>query len=179
MNSIPAAAFLLVKVNQNAKHVLSSIRMSQYIRWAATTYGPFQVIAYLEGENHEQLAEHIEQLRSQEGILEVDARMCKTIPGDEELKPFQVQKPEASVILLGVNYKEEKERVVTYHLRDVLGIRLARAMWGPSDIIVVAEADDHESMRNLICDQIKVMKGVASCTTLYCYPNSLNPSPAT
>jgi hypothetical protein len=71
-----------------------------------------------------------------------------------------------------VNYREEKERVVTYHLRQVEGIRLARAMWGPADIIVVAEAGDHESMRNLICDQIKVMKGVASCTTLYCYPHS-------
>jgi hypothetical protein len=172
MNSAPAATFLLIKANRNANRLLDFIRVGKYIQWAAATYGPYPIVAYLEGKKHQQLSEYIEELRSREGIAELDARMCKEIPGDEALVPFQIQKPEAAVILVGVNYREEKERIVTYNLRKVEGIKLARAMWGPSDIIVIAEAGDHESMRNLICDQIKVMKGVTSCSTLYCYPNS-------
>jgi hypothetical protein len=172
MHTMPAATFLLIKANQNANRLLHSIRSEKHVRWAAVTYGPFQIVAYLEGESHGQLTAFIEELRSWKEILELDARMCKAIPGDEELKPFRIQGPEASVVLVGVNYREEKERIVTYNLRKVEGIRLARAMWGPADIIVVAEAGDHEAMRNLICDQIKVMKGVVACTTLYCYPEA-------
>ena len=41
---------------------------------------------------------------------------------------------------------------------------------GPTDIVAIAEASDHESMRNIICYEIKTMKGVSSNTTLYCYP---------
>jgi hypothetical protein len=172
MITIPAAAFLLIKVNRNAHSVLQTIRTEAHVRWAAATFGPYQIVAYLAGDSHGRLTDFIEELRSRDGIQELDARMCKAIPGDEELKPFRIAGPEASVVLVGVNYREEKERIVTYNLRKVDGIRLARAMWGPADIIVVAEAGDHEAMRNLICDQIKVMKGVLTCTTLYCYPET-------
>ena len=170
MKKVRPAAFLLIKTNTNAYGAVPSIRNEEYVRWASATYGPYQIVAYVDSEGRRELTDFIEGMRTREEIAELDARMCKPIPGDEELSGFEITKPESTVLLIGTNYREEKERIITYNLRELKGIKFARAMWGPADIIAVAEADDHESMRNLICDQVKIMKGVLSNITLYSYP---------
>jgi nitrate reductase NapAB chaperone NapD len=169
MEKVKPAAFLLIKTNLNAYHVVRSIRNEKHVQWASAVYGPYQIVAYIESENQRELAEFIESIRTQRRILELDARMCKVIPGDQELKPFKITKPEFAVLLINVNYKEEKERIVTINLRRLKGVLLSRAMWGPADIVVVVEEQNHELMRNLICDKIKTLKGVLTNTTLYCY----------
>lgn len=138
--------------------------------WAKAIYGPYQIVAYLEAGDEAKVVNVIEEMRSIEGINEIDARRVKVIPKDDELAGFSLTKPINAVLLINVNYKEEKERVVTWNLREVPGVAYARAMWGPTDIVAIVEADDHESMRNLICDDIKVLKGVRENSTLYCYP---------
>jgi len=169
-NNHKDAAFLLMKTRVNAKELARELGAKPWIRWASEVYGPFPIIGYAEADNQLQLTENIEILRTDTRIGEIDARMCKWIPGDEDLQRLQVTRPETAVLLINVNYSEEKERIVTYKLRELMSVSLARAMWGPADIIAVVEEDSHETMRNLICDQIKTMKGVASNTTLYCYP---------
>lgn len=169
MNKVKPAAYLLIKTNLDARKVLKSVGNSSNVKWSNNVYGPYQVVAYAETETYEQLSEFIEDIRSRRYVTELDARMVKTIPKDELLGSVKTTKKQTAVLLVNVNYKEEKERIVTYHLREIKGVKWARAMWGPADIIVIVEADDHESMRNLICDEIKTMKGVLSNTTLYCY----------
>lgn len=170
MKKVKPAALLLIKTDSNAYQVLSSIKDEDYVRWASATYGPYQIVAYIESEGHGKLAELIESVRTKKMISELDARMCKAIPGDEGLNPLKITKSESAVLLINVNYHEEKERDVAYNLRKLKSVKLARAVWGPSDIIAVVEGDDQESMRNSICDEIKIMKSVLTNTTLYCYP---------
>ena len=101
----------------------------------------------------------------------MDARMCKAIPGDEELGAMVTPaKPEVAVLLICVDHHFVKEREVTWKLREHPSVAWARAMWGPDDIVAVVEAGEHEAMRNVICDDVKVMKGVVRNCTLYAYP---------
>lgn len=167
---IKPAAFLLIKTNSNAVKIVNSIKRYSLVVWATVVYGPYQIIAYIEGKDERELSKFIEDVRSRRDIIELDARMCKSIPEDEKLTPFKIVKPKSAVLLISVNYKEEKEKITTYNLRRLKGIKLARAMWGPADIIAVVEASDQEAMRNLICDGVKLMKGVKTNTTLFCYP---------
>ncbi len=164
------ATFLLIKTNLNAFRVVNSIKANKLVVWANVVYGPYQIVAYIESDDENEITELIEELRARRYISELDARKVKIIPDDDKLKPFKITNKLSAVLLINVNYKEEKERVVTYNLRKISGVKLARAMWGPADIISIVEASDHEAMRNLICDDIKIMKGIASNTTLYCYP---------
>jgi DNA-binding Lrp family transcriptional regulator len=127
-------------------------------------------VAYATAPSASELASLAERVREVPGVARLDARVCKRIPGDEDLSEPSPSMPEQAVLLINVDYAAEKERVVTWKLREIPQIALARAMWGPSDIIAIVEESDHESMRDLICDGIKVIKGVASNTTLYCYP---------
>ena len=167
----PPAAFLLITTNQHAGRTAHRLRAEPGVTWAAAVYGPYQVAAYTQADTPEALADFTERLRSQPMITALDARLCKPIPGDEILPPFQVNQPVAALLLINVNYREEKERVVTLKLRQLPAVRLARAMWGPADIIALVQAPDQEALRNVICDQIKNLPGVAANTTLYCYPN--------
>ena len=165
-------AFLLITPENQGAPVCQRLRASPPVVWAAQAYGPHPVIAYASAACQDGLSEYVESLRNDPAVRAIDARMCKHIPGDEELSPLELIGPELAVLLINVNYEIEKERIVSYRLRENCRVKLARAMWGPADIIALVEAPDHESMRNLICDEIKVMKGVATNTTLYCYPGS-------
>ena len=167
--TIPAA-FLLMKTKSNAIKIVNSIKQYRLVVWTSVVYGPYQIVAYVQGKDERQLAQSIEGFRSRRDIAELDARMCKSLPEDEKLAPFKIVEPHSAVLLIDVNYQEEKERITTHNLRTLKGVRLARAMWGPTDIIAVVEAPDHEAMRNLICDDVKSTKGVRTNTTLYCYP---------
>jgi DNA-binding Lrp family transcriptional regulator len=171
--NVNAASFLFFKTNQNSLEVLRRLKERELMKWVTSVYGPYQIVGYMEMSDYTQLVKSIESLRCENGVTHLDARMVKNIPEDSFLKDFKLIRPERSVLLINVNYRVEKERVVTLQLRKLSQIVLARAMWGPSDIIAVAEADDHESMRNLICDQVKVLPGVQSNTTLYCYQTHL------
>ena len=168
---VKPSAFLLIKTKDNSFHLLKKILSKKDVVWANNVYGPYQIVAYIEAENDFQLATVIEEMRVENGVEEIDARMVKIIPKDDELDSFKVTKQDSVVLLINVNYRDEKERVVTWNLRKLAGVKLARAMWGPADIIAIVEADSHEEMRNLICDEVKIMNGVISNTTLYCYPN--------
>ena len=170
-NKIKPTAFLLVNTNLDACKVKGSIKKIDAIKWIANVFGPYQLVAYLVTETRKELIETIEDIRSRRYIKNLDARMVKTIPKDEELKEFTVIKSEVACLLINVDYTQEKERNVTYNLRRLKGVVFARAMWGPADIIAIVEAKDHETMRNLICDDIKMMKGVKTNTTLYGYKN--------
>jgi DNA-binding Lrp family transcriptional regulator len=75
------------------------------------------------------------------------------------------------VLHITVDHRVEKERVIVERLRALPSIAFARAMWGPADVIAIVEAPDPETLRDVICDQVKVLPGVASNTTLYCYPD--------
>jgi len=149
---------------------VQDLEATEFVRWVSAAYGPHQLVAYLEAEGNAELACATESLRTLPGVVELDARFCKRIPEDVDVGPPETTNEAVAVLLITVNYAEEKERVVALQLRRLEGVRSARAMWGPADIIAVAEADDHEVLRNLICDEVKMMKGVASNTTLYCYP---------
>jgi len=168
---VKQATFFLIKTNLNALKVVESVKSEPLVEWATVAYGPYQVVAYIECNDEKQMAQFIENLRSRRYITELDARRVKIIPKDNKLKSFKIIKKVSAVLLVGVDYKEEKERVVTWNLREVKGVVWARAMWGPTDIVAIVQADNHESMRNLICDDIKTMKGVKSNSTLYCYPH--------
>ena len=163
------ACFLLIKTNLDARQCVNFVKQSSLVVWADNVFGPYQIVAYIQAETLKEITSYVESLRAQKYINELDARMCKPIPGDDELKLFNVSKNQSAVLLINVNYKEEKERNVTYNLRKINGIVYARAMWGPTDIVAIIEAGDPEAMRNLICDEVKVSKGVATNTTLYCY----------
>lgn len=164
------AAFLLIKTNSNAIKIANSIEQYSPVAWASVVYGPYQIVAYVEGNDERKLSTFIENVRSRRDVAELDARICKSIPEDARLKTSKMEKPNSAVLLINVDYKEEKERTTANNLRRLKGVRLTRAMWGPTDIIAVVEASDPEAMRNLICDQVKSMKGVRTNTTLYCYP---------
>jgi len=172
--STQAQCFLLIKTNLNAHRVLKgAILPLKELEWAAVIYGPYQIAAYVTSDDERSLTNTIETLRAERPILELDVRRCKRLPEDDELGSIQGHPRKAiqACLLINVDYREEKERIVTVALRKLQGVRLARAMWGPSDIIAVVEAQNHEAMRNLICDEIKVMKGVANNCTLFCYPD--------
>jgi hypothetical protein len=165
-----SASFLLIKSRRSAFEVANFVGSKLPVRWVSPVYGPYQVVAYVSGNDERKVAEFIEMLRSEMPDGEVDARLCKASPGDESLGELDVKGRPAAVLLINVNYAQEKERIVTYRLRELKGVAFARAMWGPADIIAIVNADDHESLRNLICDDIKTLKGVATNTTLYGYP---------
>lgn len=167
---VKPAAFLLIKTNSNAIKIANSIEQYSPVAWASVVYGPYQIVAYVEGNDERKLSQFIENVRSRRDVAELDARICKSIPEDERLKTSKMEKPNSAVLLINIDYKEEKERTTTINVRRLKGVRLTRAMWGPTDIIAVVEASDPEAMRNLICDEVKSMKGVRTSTTLYCYP---------
>jgi len=164
------AAFLLIKTNLDAYKVLGSVKKSPLVVWAENVFGPYQIVAYIEAKKEKEITQFIEDFRSRRFIVELDARMVKALPKDNKLTSFKIAKPKSAVLLINVNYKEEKERQITYNLREMNGVKWARAMWGPADIIAILEAPNHEAMRNLICDGVKIMKGVKTNSTLYCYP---------
>jgi hypothetical protein len=159
-----------MKPRTNAWEVARTLGEQAWIRWVSPTYGPYPIVAYAQAKSHDELVQRIEELRADTNVVELDARMCKHIPGDEDLEPLVVSSPEVAVLLINVDLTREKERIVAYNLRKMAAVQLARAMWGPTDIIAVVEEDEHESMRDLICDHVKTMNGVASNMTLYCYP---------
>ncbi len=163
-------AFLLIRTTSDARKLARRLAAKSWIEWAAAAYGPYPVVAYAHADDPERLCRRVEGLRSAPRVLELDARVCKPIPGDETLGPFATTKPEVAVLLITVDYRIRKERVLTQTLRTIPQVKMARAMWGPTDIIAVVEEADHEAMRNLICDRIKILPGVHSNTTLYCYP---------
>lgn len=164
------AAFLLIRTAEDTPSFTHALASRDGIRWCRPAFGPYQVVAYAEARTREDLIELIEALRTKPGVTELDARVCKPIPEDNALPDLALSKSETALLLINVDYRVEKERVVTCALRRLEGIVWARAMWGPADIIAIVEADDQESIRNLICDQVKVSKGVITNTTLYCYP---------
>lgn len=168
--SAKAAAFLLVKTRGNTRRLAEKLSAETLIEWSLAVYGPHQIVAYALAEASGELTTCIESVREWSDVAELDARMCKAIPGDEDLKPVVASEAEVAVLLIGTNYKVEKERDVTYKLRGHHAVVLARALWGPDDIVAVIQAPDPESMRNVICDDVKTMKGVLSCVTLYAYP---------
>lgn len=165
-----AAAFLLIKTRQNAYDLARAISEAQETIWASPAYGPYGVVAYAKGATHAEVTSFIEEMRVRPDVVELDARMCKHIPGDDSLPRLEVSRHELAMLLINVDHRQVKERDVVYSLRKMKQVRLARAMWGPADIIAIVEARDHENMRNLICDDIKLIIGVTSNTTLYCYP---------
>jgi len=164
------SAFLLIKTNLDSRKVMNSILSQTGVVWANNTFGPNQIIVYIE-DYENKLIETIEELRSRRYITELDARIVKKIPEDKGLKFNLPNKKERAVLLINVNYKEEKERIITKKIREINGACYARAMWGPTDVIAIVESNDKESMRNLICDKIKTMKGINQNTTMYCYPS--------
>jgi DNA-binding Lrp family transcriptional regulator len=164
------AAFLLIKTNRNSYHLASKLRAQALVKWAAPVYGPHQVIAYVAADLPAQVAGFAESVREWPEVLDLDARMCKVLPGDESLRLAPPTKAEVSTLLICVNHREVKEREVTYRLREHGAVVLARAMWGPDDIIAIVQAENPEAMRNVICDDVKVMQGVIQNTTLYAYP---------
>jgi DNA-binding Lrp family transcriptional regulator len=166
--------FIFIKTNLNARRVLSGAVLSMpEVFWAKVVYGPYQIAAYLRSDDERALTGAIEELRAARPVLELDVRRCKPLPEDAALPPFADAggKPVRACLLINVDYRQEKERVVTLNLRQLQGVTKANAMWGPTDIVALVEAEDHESLRNLICDDIKVMKGIATNTTLFCYPD--------
>lgn len=167
---IKPAVFLLIKTKKDVFSLIKTIGSNKNIKWSSAVYGPYQVIAYVDHTDEKALAQEVEKIRTIKGVEELDARMVKIIPQDDKLENFETIKGEAAVLLINVDYKIEKERVVTWNLRKIKGVKWARAMWGPADIIAIVEADNHESMRDLICDDVKVLKGVKNNSTYYCYP---------
>jgi DNA-binding Lrp family transcriptional regulator len=166
------AAFLLIKTKRNSYELVQRLQDESLVEWAAPVYGPYQVIAYAGAESPAALTAFIEALREWPEAVELDARMCKAIPGDESLRLTPPAKPQVATLLICVDHREVKERDVTYRLREHKAVVWARAMWGPDDIIALVQADDPESMRNVICDDVKVMRGVIKNTTLYAYPRT-------
>jgi hypothetical protein len=164
------AAFLLLATRQDATEMARRLAQAEGVVWASAAYGPHCVVGYAEAASPNKLAAFVERIRTSDGVDMLDARVCKPIPGDEGLPPLELSEPEVAMLLINVDYALAKEREVAYRLRENARVRLVRAMWGPADIIAVLEAPDHETMRNVICDEVKVLRGVASNTTLYCYP---------
>ena len=168
----PPRAFLLIRAKSDARKLARRLASMPWIEWAAAAYGPHPVVAYAGADNPRKLARQVEQLRSAAGVAELDARICKPVPGEGHTAALATSKSEVAVLLIGVDYRVRKEREVVRSLREIPQVLLSRAMWGPADIIAVIEESDRESMRNLICDRIKTLPGVASNTTLYCYPDA-------
>jgi hypothetical protein len=166
-----SAAFLLIKSSTDAYSQAAAIGRLSQVEWAVPVFGPHQVVAYASADGLGELTAFIESIRGAEGVLELDARMCKAIPGDEKLGAMAVpDKPEVAVLLIGVDHHVVKEREVTWKLREHPAVVWARAMWGPDDIVAIVEAPEHEAMRDVICDDVKVMLGVVRNCTLYAYP---------
>jgi len=165
-----AQAFLLLTPKGSSFKFLKELSQHDIVHWARPAYGPYPIVAYVMAESGIVLTEFAEQLRDRDDVAALDVRVCKAIPGDEDLQPPVMSGPETAVLLINVDYKLERERDVTYNLRKFRQVKLARAMWGPADIVAIVEESDHESMRNHICDEVKVLRGVSTNTTLYCYP---------
>jgi uncharacterized protein with GYD domain len=168
---VEPAAFLLVRSKTNAYEAAGWLRAQDRVRWAAATFGPQPVVAYATASSDLELVEFIEGVRENPAIAELDGRMCKPLPEDDGAAPLRTGTGQVAALLVNVDYRQETERQVTLNLRTIEGVRIARAMWGPADVVAVVEAPDHEALRNTICDQVKLMKGVVSTTTLYCYPD--------
>jgi|SRR5580658_5207437 DNA-binding Lrp family transcriptional regulator len=171
--SIKEAAFSLIRTDLDALKVRGSVARTPAVEWAANVYGPHQIVAFSQSESEAELVAAAEDLRSRRFIVDLDVRRVKVIPHDDELTPFQFSHPHRAVLLINVDYEKKRERDVCYTLRGIKGVVYARTMWGPADIVALVEGQDHETLRNLICDEIKVSTGVKSNTTLYCYPPDL------
>ena len=155
----------LVKTQLDSLKVSKDIGSTPLVKWSQPVFGPWQIVCYIEGEDLE-VINTIEHIRAKRAVNEVDARMVKVLPEDKDLVVSFPKTPQKAVLLINVNYKEEKERIVTLNLRKIPGVSLSRAMWGPTDIIAFVEAEDKEKMRNLICDEIKTQKGEMTNKTL-------------
>ncbi|MBY3203456.1 Lrp/AsnC family transcriptional regulator [Rhizobium laguerreae] len=167
--------FLLIRTTLHAKRVLAGAVLSQQgVYWAKAIYGPYQIVAYIRDDDETALIDRIEKLRAERPIAEMDVRRCKPLPEDSALPPFMGDhtQPVRACLLINVDPHITKERIVVGNLRKIAGVRMARAMWGPTDVIAIVEAADHEGMRNLICDEVKIMEGITSNTTLFCYPEA-------
>jgi DNA-binding Lrp family transcriptional regulator len=164
------AAYLLLQTTLDARKVLGSIRREGAVVWAENLYGPHQIGALLAAPDEGTLIEHVEDVRARRYVTALDARRIKRVPGEPDQPLPRFTEPIHAMLLVNVNYREAKERVVADRLRQTAGVVTSHTMWGPTDIVALVEAPDHEAMRNLICDEIKVLPGVASNTTLYAYP---------
>jgi DNA-binding Lrp family transcriptional regulator len=164
--------FLLVTTSSSVEELTRRLRAEPEVVWASPAYGPYPLVAYAETATPAEQADFVERVRQSAGVDGLDARMCKWIPGDDDLPPFEAPDGEAALLLINVDYRVEKERNVVYSLRENRKARLVRAMWGPADVVALVGAADHEALRNVICDEVKTTKGVASNTTLYCYPRT-------
>src|SRR5688572_26654226 len=103
-----AHAFLLIKPSIRAGDAARALTAETWIRWASAAYGPHPVIAYAEAFSHQELTGHIEDLRTSGLLLDLDARMCKHLPGDDDLPALRVSRPQVAVLLVNVNYAIEK-----------------------------------------------------------------------
>jgi DNA-binding Lrp family transcriptional regulator len=168
--SVKESAFSLIRTQLDGFKVAGSVARTPTVQWTANVYGPHQIVAFWQSESEAELVAAAEDLRSRRFIDELDIRRVKVIPGDELLDTIPFSQPHRAVLLINVDYSLERERDVCYRLRDIKGVTYARTMWGAADIIALVEGSDHESLRNLICDEIKTARGVKSNTTLYCYP---------
>ena len=143
------------------------------VAWTSNLFGPYQLAAYVKAKDNREIALFAEDLRSRRFITDLDPRICKILPGDEKEDAITLSSAaHCALLLINVDYRIRKEREIVQDLRKIGGVRLARAMWGPSDVMCIVEAKDAEAMRNLICDQIKILTGVAANTTLVCYPSA-------
>jgi len=169
--TIKEAAFALIRTDLDAFKVRGSVARTPTVEWATNVYGPHQIVAFAQSESEAGLVAAAEDLRSRRFISDLDLRRVKVIPGDESLSQLEFSHPHRAVLLINVDYEKERERDVCYKLRDIKGVVYARTMWGPADIVALVEGPDHEALRNLICDEIKVANGVKTNITLYCYPS--------
>jgi DNA-binding Lrp family transcriptional regulator len=168
---IKESAFALIRTDLDAFKVRGSVVRTPTVEWAANVYGPHHIIAFAQSESEAELVAAAEDLRSRRFISDLDLRRVKVVPGDESLSQFEFSHPHRAALLINVDYTKERERDVCYYLRGVKGVVYARTMWGPADIVALVEGADHETLRNLICDEIKTASGVKTNTTLYCYPS--------
>ena len=166
-----AASFLLIKTRGNAHGLVNKLtkRREEGVIWSLPIYGPYQVICYIEQSSYPEMERYVEMLREEPEFQEIDARRVKPIPEDLELASFTTSAPEVAALLIRVDYRIQRERDLTLQLRRINGVTFARAMWGPDDIIALVEAQNPEEMRNLICDDIKVIPSVSGNVTLYGY----------
>lgn len=164
------AAFFLVQTQLDGFKVAGSVARTPTVKWVTNVYGASQIVAFAESESEVEIVDAAEDLRSRRFISALDVRRVKIIPNDEKLTPLQFSEPHRAVLLINVDYDKARERDVCYTLRGIKGVVYARTMWGASDIVALVEGNDHETLRNLICDEIKTLAGVKSNTTLYCYP---------
>lgn len=170
--SVKEAAFILVQTQLDGFKVAGSVARTSTVEWVTNVYGPTQIVAFAESDSETEIVNAMEDLRSRRFIAALDVRRVKIIPNDELLTPLQLSQPHRAVLMINVDHKKVRERDVCYTLRGIKGVAYARTMWGAADIIALVEGTDHETLRNLICDEVKTLEGVMSNTTLYCYPSA-------